>query len=53
MGRKRKSKEDVKTSRSFRFKPSMWKLLEEEHKRLGNKTFVSTIEYIITKYFIK
>lgn len=53
MGRKRKNIEDVKTSKSIRLRPTMWTLIKNEQKRLGKKTFVSTIEHIITKYFTK
>lgn len=53
MGRKRKNTEDVKISKTIRLKQTHWQMIEDEHKRLGNRYFITTIEHIITKYFTK
>lgn len=53
MGRKRKDKLHLKISKSIRLSQNHWNQLQNEHKRLGNKYFIHTIEHVITKYFIK
>jgi hypothetical protein len=53
VGRNRKDKKEIKTSKTIRLTPKNWDKLKEEQKRLGHKYFVTTVEHIIIKYFKK